>query len=292
MRLTRELLSKIESMTQFPKIHTFHAITDKQLTEIRRGITNYFGGLTISEKFNGANVRMIFWPDETILIASRSNILTCVGDFVYNDELGIVETMLPIAMRIAREVYLDQSSCIVRVIYGEVYGGKATQAWRNYGDGESRFRMFDMADFDISRLEWSIEDLASWRDNKGEQAWYPEALLQDTSDRLDLPLTTRLAVMERNDLPQTIADVLEWGAFYRKTTDGPGESEGVVITNRLHSGDRDSGNLGRLKIRWRDYDKEMRRRQEVAAEVARLGRVQAALARKQIGKEGSRIPNR
>lgn len=284
MLITQDMLPNLDTLTKYPSIPTYHIIQGKDLTELRRSIDANNGGLILSEKFDGTGARIIFGPGDDIYIGSRGDILTRLGDFVPNKELGIVAALRPIAERLAREVYVGAPDGLITVVYGEVYGGKATDAWQQYGDGEARFRVFDMADFSVSHLEEPVEALAAWRENAGEHAWYPETILQGTTAMLGLGLTTRLGEVERDDLPQTIADTLEFGVFYRDTTDGPGLSEGLVISDRLRK--------HRLKIRWKDYEKVMRKRTQANAIAARIANQQAALLRKKITKEGSRTPNK
>jgi hypothetical protein len=281
MDLLMQKKREINSLTKFPSFDTYHVMGRKELTEeltARRFSSTE--ELIITEKFDGASARIIYLPGGYILIGSRNDLLTCVGDRVWDESYAIVETLMPIALRVASDVYLEAFADNIVVLYGEIYGVKNLQKWKNYGDGDPRFRLFDMCQFSPQRLEDPIEQIALWRE-RGEQTWYHERELQEMALRLELPLTTRLGTVSAADLPTSIEETRAWLEQYRLTSEsdlpdnmyGPAFSEGIVLSDRLRR--------LRLKLRFEDYDKVINRRKE-----------EIRLAEKEARREHARMANR
>jgi hypothetical protein len=160
-------LRKLNSMTKYPSIYTFHTLGDRgRLTDEHREVdpdTRY----TFTEKIDGTNVRIILMQKD-YLIGSREELLHAKGDRVFNPQLGIVEHVREIAKSLVTQRLFDGAF----VIYGELYGSNVTAASKNYtSKREPYFRVFDIAEFSSSLvsqvLQMPVEQIASWRDNGG-----------------------------------------------------------------------------------------------------------------------------
>jgi hypothetical protein len=275
VNLSREILPQLNSLTKYPKIPTFHIRGERELTEMIRPISTSFGPVHIKEKYNGASSRIIVWPGEAILIGSHGELLACWGDFLYDAELAIAETLLPLVERIANPIMHAIPDNLITVLFGEVYGSKATDAWRNYGTGEARFRLFDVAAFSPSRLAEPIESISAWRENAGEQAWYKERDLQDFAAILNIPLAKLLDTVDPHAIPTSIQGMYDFLSKYKQTTDGPkgGLSEGVVMTDFMRR--------YRLKARLPEYAKIINRQAEEIRLSEKQNRRDVAAARMQ-----------
>src|ERR1044072_7012043 len=115
MDLIKDKKREINSLTKYPSFPTYHVMGRKELTEEVTPFGHVMASdeLIITEKFDGASARIIFLPGGDILIGSRNDLLTCVGDRVWDDSYSIVETLTPIALRVAEEVYnqIGRASC-------------------------------------------------------------------------------------------------------------------------------------------------------------------------------------
>ncbi|MCK9458745.1 MAG: RNA ligase family protein [Proteobacteria bacterium] len=235
-------LSKVNSMTKYPSILTYHKIGEDRgrlLDEVQVP----FDGATaiLTEKIDGVNGRIIIFPDGLYIIGSREELLYAKGDLIGNPQLGIVETLKPIAERLAPRLW-------VTIFYFEVYGGKTTKNGKQYtGTGLLGARLFDVAMIANSDeiLEMPVEKIASWRDNGG-QKFYDEFLLQS----LGLPVTPRIG---EDLIPTGLVDTYDWLKTKISRTQaalddgGGGRPEGIVV----RSADR-----SRIaKIRFKDYER-------------------------------------
>ncbi|WP_327093025.1 RNA ligase family protein [Nonomuraea sp. NBC_01738] len=241
-------LRKINSLTEYPSIPTQHALDPKNGGLLEEP-TRFDGPVIGTEKVDGTSGRIILLPGGQWLIGSRKDLLTARGDIVHNVSLGIVDTLRPIAERMAT------GSGEVLALYLEVYGSTKLQAWRNYGDGSPAYRLFDAATIPLDLLDWDIERIAAWRDGGGRRfATEPE--LHELAERAGTELTPRLFEVDGSELPAGIAEMREFLTAYSTTrvaTSGePGQNEGVV----LRTPDRSVIS----KARFQDYDRTLKRR--------------------------------
>ena len=253
--MLRELdLNKLNSMTKYPSIPTYHALGAKgALTEEFIAMADEV--LIATEKVDGTNSRIICLPDMTFVIGSREELLHARGDVIWNPALGIVD-----ALRLDAERLVTVGENALRdaiwVFYVEVFGGKVTANSKQY-TGEQRVgrRLFAVVCIrEHGRLfDKSVEELARWRDNGG-QPFLTEAELQARVDRWEFDLTPRIAV---DPLPTTHAEVLEWLTRSIPTTQccldgkGLGRPEGLVV--------RTANRSKIVKIRVEAYERHLRR---------------------------------
>ena len=254
MTLLQEMdLRKLNSMTKYPSIPTYHLLGEKgALMEQRVELPET--GLIATEKVDGTNSRIICLPDNTYVIGSREELLHAKGDVIWNPALGIVDTLKPVADTIVSSGTVP--SGVVYVFYLEVFGGKVTASSKQYtGERRVGYRMFDVARLDESeaRLEKPIEELAQWRDNGG-QTFLAEDELKTEALKREMELTPRIAI---DGVPEGHEQVLNWLEEVLPETrcrlDGKadGKPEGVVV--------RTYDRRTIVKIRYEDYQRHMRR---------------------------------
>ncbi|MEU4703277.1 RNA ligase family protein [Nonomuraea dietziae] len=237
-------LRKINSLTKYPSIPTYHEI-DKRGILHEKPLT-FDGPVYGTEKVDGTNARAIMLPDGSWLLGSREDLLTARGDIVANPQLGIVDALAPIA-----DTLRGRQDVIV-ALYFEVYGSKQLPAWKQYGNGEPAVRLFDAAVIDLDMLGWQIEAIASWRQNGG-QPFLDEADLQQAAALASVELAPRLFEIDGGDLPagiQEMRDFMQPYSLTRVATGPAGESEGIVL--------RTADRKVIAKARFKDYDRALK----------------------------------
>lgn len=247
-------LRKLNSMTKYPSIPTYHKL-DPRDGGLLDETMPFVGPVISTEKIDGTSSRIILLPDRSYIIASREELLYAKGDLIGNPELGIAETLRPVA-----DTVYGADSMVV--LYVEVYGGKTTQAGKQYSvKGQLGYRLFDVmvlpVDMLMDRLEWKVERIASWRDHRG-QPFADEQTLHDVAEYTGLTLTPRLFTMDAAELPTDIEKMQAFLLEHAPSTlvalgdAKPGKAEGIV----LRSADRSVI----AKARVEDYQRTLRRR--------------------------------
>lgn len=277
-------LAKLNSITKYPSISTYHAIGDKgRLTEEVLVPFDADDEIVVTEKVDGTNARIIVWTDDrgeiqhtSVLIGSREELLTLRGDLLFNSSQGIVEAL--------QLVHVGCNPDGLRVVFGEVYGGKIQAVGKMYSpDGKTGFRIFDAFEMSFVEVEkllaMSREEIAHWRDTGG-QPFMSEKELQVLASSTSGELTPRLTsialqmgddsfdpdsrhMIVRGDLPGTTIRgtqlwlhrlMSSWSVpkpTTRATIDGPGgKPEGVVI--------RTPDRKKIAKLRFEDYERTLR----------------------------------
>ena len=85
-------LGKLNSMTKYPSILTYHNLGDKGI--LQETVQIPFQGRVIgTEKVDGTNTRMIFCPDQSVVVGSREDLLWERRDLIGNPAMGIVEAV-------------------------------------------------------------------------------------------------------------------------------------------------------------------------------------------------------
>lgn len=254
-------LDKLNSMTKYPSIFTYHKLGNKGTLqdEILRISENEderdYRKLYVTEKINGTNVRIILLNDDFI-IGSRENLLYSKGDRIINETMDIVKNVVDIASDLSKRVKVE-SGCVY-VVYGELYGGTVGKEKKNYSNDSSKFgfRVFDiMYSYEgLTRdiLNQDRKTISFWRDC-GNQIFLDEYMLADFCKGYDLERVPTLAEIEYSLLPKNIEDMYKFILPYSKTIAGIneyGNSEGIVI--------RDFYRKYIRKIRFEEYRKTLK----------------------------------
>jgi len=236
-------LNKLNSMTKYPSILTYHKLGEKGrlLDEVQ---VEFDCPVIVTEKIDGVNARIILFPDGFYIIGSREELLYGRGDLIGNPQLGIVDELKPVAQNLT-------TPNVLTVCYFEVYGGSVTKNSKQYTN-EKRMghRLFDIVE--IPNFEYfyhlPIEQIASWRDNGG-QKFLSESELHE----IQLKLTPRIGI---DILPTGLLEVYDW--ITERLSDGTqapldycgGRAEGVVV--------RTPDRSKIAKIRFEDYERTLR----------------------------------
>lgn len=240
-------LNKINSMTKYPSILTYHRIGEKGrlLDDVQ---APFDGPAILTEKIDGVNGRIIVFPDGLYIIGSREELLYGKGDLIGNPQLGIVDELKPIAEAITPSKGLT-------IYYFEVYGGKCTKNSKQYtGNSIVGSRLFDVANIleHEKILTGTVEQIASWRDHGG-QAFLDESRLTDESVEIQVQLTQRLGQFE---LPIKLSATLDWMKTTITETRARlddvalGRPEGIVA--------RTADRSKIAKLRFEDYERTLR----------------------------------
>ncbi len=225
-------LKKLNSITKYPSIPTYHALDPKngRLLEER---VEFSGPVVLTEKVDGTNSRIIVRGDDYI-IGSREELLHARGDRIFNPSMGIVEAVLDLAGRVA-----GLFGVFLAIVYVEAYGGNIGAAAKQYTSSKATSaRLFDIALFsgdDLSDLlERDPASISSWRESGGQHFEREEALA-GWADATGVPLAPRIAEVDGAQLPQSVSDASNWLSETirrsRVTLDDAagGAPEGVVI---------------------------------------------------------------
>lgn len=252
--LSAEQWRALNSATQYPSIPTYHCLGERgRLTE-ERNVT-FDADVEVTEKIDGTNTRIVV-PHPSFgrpVIGSRTELLHYLGDLIANPAQGIVETVRDIALRM--EFNLRAAHETLMVVFGEVFGGRASSGSKNYSTtGTTGFRIFDIAIVSLDLLDWDIERVAGWRDNGGQMFLHTDQLT-DFAEPFGYDLVPRVA---GDPPPSGIAETAAWlTAVIEKThvaldDSGQGRPEGVVV--------RTPDRSRIAKIRFEDYQRTLQGR--------------------------------
>ncbi len=248
-------LRALNSATQYPSIPTYHVLGERgRLTEERSTVLGGSGDVLVTEKIDGTNARIVLPPVGVgaPLIGSRTELLHYLDDVIANPAQGIVEAVRQIAVRIAGAADPDA----VTVVFGEVYGGKASAGSKNYSTaGAVGFRVFDVASVPVDVLDLGVARIAAWRDGGGQRFAAADALARFTAGHgLDpVPPLPGLAAP-----PASVVDTEAWLRAAIDETHaaldgtGRGRPEGVVV--------RTPDRARIAKIRFEDYERTLKAR--------------------------------
>ncbi len=248
-------LHKLNSLTKYPSILTYHDLGEKGV--LLDTIQIQFSGPVIgTEKVDGTNARIVCCPDGGILVGSREDLLWARGDLIGNPAMGIVDGLKSFVE--AKADALSRPDRIV-VYFVEFYGRSVGAAAKNYSrQGRNGFRLFDhivLDDF-TAMLDWPVEKISLWRDNGG-QPFVDVATLSTAADALGLETVPTLFEMDAADLPTTHDAVNEFllgfGPSRCKLDDeADGTPEGVVV--------RTPDRKTIAKLRREDYERTLKKR--------------------------------
>lgn len=252
-------LSKLNSLTKYPSIATYHALGDRgRLREERNRVFADGARVVVTEKVDGTNTRIVLLPSTgEHLIGSREEWLHARGDLVANPALGIVDAARAAAER-AVDALAGRAGLVA--IYGEVYGAKVCAASKDYTAGDPSlvgFRVFDAwaspLDSLIDRADHSSpEQLAAWRESS-EQPWLDEVALGALAAAIGVERTPRI---DAEAPPVSVADTWAWlqrtipRSLVTLSSAASGRPEGVVV--------RAEDRSVIAKIRYEDYQRSVR----------------------------------
>ncbi len=255
---TRDM-NKLNSLTKYPSIETYHTIgakgrfTDEHID---------FGSdtdLVVTEKVDGVNGRIVFLPKGDFLLGCHEEFVYARGDRVGIPNDGVMETLKPIATRIADTAFTEMENHIV-VAFGEVYGRGSGSEYKRYSkQSGGGFRVFDLLLLCVNDiaplLEMEREKISSWRQHGGQE-FSDELYLCLWCAENGLQTTPRIATLNSFELPVTHEGVLEWLKRLlpasQCTLDDSGDArpEGVVV--------RTMDRKQIVKIRYQDYERNLR----------------------------------
>lgn len=247
-------LSKLNSITKYPAIPTYHTLDPKNGGLLEEAVP-FEGEVLGTEKIDGTNARIICLPDGGFILGSREELLYGRGDLIGNPALGIVEALKGLA-----EELNGTHKEGISVFYLEVFGGKVTAASKQYtGTQQISYRLFDLMrllDYE-PLLAKDPQEISLWRENTG-QPFVSEEELQAVSQQTQISLTPRLFSVNASELPHSI---IEASAFVkeklpesRSTLDeeAGGRAEGIVLRTPSRS--------VIAKARFEDYERTLKRR--------------------------------
>ncbi|GET39434.1 hypothetical protein MiSe_42030 [Microseira wollei NIES-4236] len=243
-------LNKLNSMTKYPSIPTYHTLGDKGA--LLEETVSFDGEVILTEKVDGTNSRIILLPDGNFVLGSREELLFAKGDLIGNPALGIVDALKNVADT------LPQAQSEIVVAYLELYGGKITAASKQYTSQQNiGWRLFDVAVLtEIEALfSKSVQQLAAWRDNGG-QAFLDEEQLNNAAKNYGFELTPRIATVAA--LPVSIQETYEFLKATLPQTKvaldegAGGRGEGIVA--------RTVSRNAIAKLRFEDYERHAKRR--------------------------------
>jgi hypothetical protein len=248
-------LGKLNSMTKYPSILTYHALGDKGV--LREDVQVSFEGRVLgTEKVDGTNCRLIFCPDGAALVGSREDLLWERRDLIGNPAMGIVEAVRDAVGRLYERLCRPGR---LAVYYVEVFGRNIGAAARNYTRaGRVGFRLFDVVVLDNydEVLGWPAERVASWRD-QGGQRYLDADRLGEAAREAGFEPVPALFDLDAADLPVGLDDTFRFllglpPSGCRLDDGALGVPEGVVV----RSPDR-----SRIaKLRREDYERTLQRR--------------------------------
>jgi hypothetical protein len=220
----------LNSATKYPQIETYHKMAERGRLAEERNFA-FEGTVTLTEKVDGTNVRIIRLPGNDYVIGNREYLLYAKGDRIYNAVDGVVRHLKPVADRMAP----PEGDAWIHVYYVEVYGGTIGRHAQQYtGHRAFGHRLFDVALVPMEALDWSTAKVASWRDSGG-QKFVTESTLLRYAEADKIPLTPRLGMVQAEKLPTTLEGMDEWLRAALPCTnvalddDGAAKAEGIVL---------------------------------------------------------------
>ena len=259
-------MSKLNSMTKYPSILTFHdidrGILQDQLVTEDGTFPADDPEIFVTEKVDGTNSRILLFGGDYI-IGSREELLCAKGDRFFNPAQEIVATVRQLAETLAPSFQNDPvTDDVLFVLYGESYGGSIGKGAKQYSGVHNRgFRVFDAMIFHPQQVEslmyTSREGIAMWRDGGGQKFMsvdHRNAMLRMLPANMDSVPYIRKCKL--SDIPTDIEGAYNWLCQFRNTNvaldqTGKGQAEGVVIRTADRSFIR--------KLRFEDYEKPLRK---------------------------------
>ena len=265
-------LDKINSLTEYPSILTYHKLGDKGslLNELYE--ENRFGKnelLEVTEKIDGTNMRLILTNDD-YMVATRSNIVYAKNDRICNEKA--VKPVLDTCDYLINSFSNDKLSDVILVVFGEVYGYNICDGTKVYcsdpNPDSMKFRVFDVRAFPCSEIEnildKDIEEISKFK-NYSNKYWLDYYELDEFCNQYNLERTPILFRINEIILPTDFDKTYEWMQQFKNSNSiigipiddkqyNPkfGKAEGIVIRNKDRS--------VISKLRFEDYERTIKRR--------------------------------
>lgn len=250
-------LGKLNSMTKYPSILTYHALGEKGVLQDAVQIP-FEGRIVGTEKVDGTNARLIFCPDESVLVGSREDLLWERRDLIGNPAMGIVEAVKDTVQRLV-EILCRPGR--IAIYFVEVFGRNIGGGAKNYTKtGRVSFRLFDVVfieNYD-EMFGWPAERISHWRDNGGQQYVAADEIVK-LAGKIGFQTVPALLDTDAAELPTDLEETYQYILKFQQSRckldeKANGEPEGVVI----RSPDR-----SRIaKLRREDYERTLRRRRK------------------------------
>ena len=251
-------LNKLNSMTKYPSIPTYHTLNPKDGCLEEPAIEFPCGTVYATEKLDGTNSRVVLMPDGKFLIGSRKEFLCCGDDVIYNQSLGIVDIMRDTAEKITRKI--DLPDCI-SVFFFESYGKGINS--KAYSTKSTSHRMFDVATITEKQfnemMEWPIGNISAWRENGG-QNFYSIDRQKCIAESLSIERVPDLLEVSVDFMPKTLTNALKFLEDNIPSTQaaiddsGKGDPEGIVF--------RSSDRRVIAKARYEDYKRTFKKQKQ------------------------------
>lgn len=260
-------LRKLDSLTKYPSILTYHELGDKGRLKDSLVSTFPFNAerqpLYLSEKLDGENSRIILVIQDRevdYFIGTRDELIFAKDDRIFTKKGNMVNTVKPFAdSLVANEDFINIHNNKLVVIYGESYGGTVQKACKQYTSKNNQsFRMFDSFILPLEEvsilLEKELNAIATWRD-KGNQPFLNRNNFEELSHLIEFETTPILGTVPSKEMPISLIATMEWLQQYKYTKANldeveQGLSEGVVV----RSFDRSFI----AKLRFEDYERTLR----------------------------------
>jgi hypothetical protein len=248
-------LDRLNSLTKYPSILTYHVLGDRGMLQEQVQIP-FAGRIYGTEKIDGTNARMVFCPDGGVVVGSREDLLWERRDLIGNPAMGIVAALKDRVRELAPKVVRPDR---IVVFYGEVYGRNIGGGAKNYAKrGSVGFRLFDameIENFD-DLLGKPVDKISTWREHGG-QPFVSVDRLRLVAEEHGFAVVPPLVELDAAELPTTLEATSDWlmqfGASRAKLEDeGDGVPEGVVI--------RTADRSRIAKVRREDYQRTLKRR--------------------------------
>jgi hypothetical protein len=259
--VTNISLDKLNSMTKYPSIPTYHELDPKEGWLLENAIQFPCDEVSeivfCTEKIDGTNSRVIVMPDGNYFIGSRKELLYYSQDLIWNPALGIVDIVKDTADIIVKNHSGSESA--IWIYYFESYG-KGIQC-KNYSTKANACRLFDIASISVDEFEemheWPIEKISSWREDAG-QDFCSVGTIRTVSNNFKIERVPDVIQIHVPDMPQTLE---ETHAFLKNNISltmsaidetGKGIPEGLVF--------RSYNRKTIAKARFKDYEKTQKKK--------------------------------
>jgi hypothetical protein len=250
-------LGKLNSMTKYPSILTYHALGDKGVLQDTVQIP-FEGRIIGTEKVDGTNTRLIFCPDQSVLVGSREDLLWERRDLIGNPAMGIVDAVKETVHRLVETLCRPGR---IAVYFVEVFGRNIGGGAKNYTKtGKVGFRLFDVVfieNFD-ELFGWPADRIAHWRENGGQRYADADEIVKLAAE-VGFQTVPALLDTSADQLPTDLEATYQYVLKFQHTRckldeDANGVPEGIVV----RSPDR-----SRIaKLRREDYERTLRRRKK------------------------------